>query len=96
MLTLSRKVDECKPLAEGTVDCAALGYVDQQPSSDAAVALADQGYYALSCRSGNSRVFDIMEPYKEVSTFLIFLVVIGGAGKHSSLTHRYTAVTLVT
>jgi len=59
------------------VDCAALGYQGQQPFSDAAVALADQGYYALSCRGGNSRIFDIMEPYKEVSTFLIFLVVIG-------------------
>jgi len=63
----------------GSTDCAALGYVDLMPSSDAAIALADQGYYALSCRDGNSRIFDIMEPYKEVSTFLIFLVVIGRA-----------------
>jgi hypothetical protein len=46
-----------------SIDCAASGYTDGAPSSDAAIALADKGYYLLSCRSSNDRILDVMAPY---------------------------------
>ena len=50
---------------QGMVNCTALGYSDAgQPTSNAAMALAEEGYYALACRNHGDRVFDIMEPYK--------------------------------
>lgn len=61
----------------GKVDCAALGYTGGQPTSAAALALADDGYYAIACRAHGDRLFDVMAPYKEVTTFLILLCVIG-------------------
>jgi hypothetical protein len=75
--------------AKGTVDCAALGYVDKMPSSAAAMALADKGYYALACRGGNSRIFDIMAPYKEVSTSSSSSSSSVGPARRYSPHHRY-------
>ena len=40
------------------------GYTGGQPTSAAAIALADEGYYALACRAHGDRIFDILEPYK--------------------------------
>mmetsp|Transcript_5261 Transcript_5261/g.13385 ORF Transcript_5261/g.13385 Transcript_5261/m.13385 type:complete len:807 (+) Transcript_5261:137-2557(+) len=85
--SLGIKMQRVAELALGTVDdvnwrhgqvnCANLGYTVGQPTSAAALALAAEGYYALACRDHGDRVFDVMEPYKAVSTLLIFLVVVG-------------------
>ena len=44
----------------GFVDCTALGYTAGQPTSAAAIALADEGYYALACRAHGDRIFDVL------------------------------------
>jgi len=64
-------------IALGSIDCAAMGYVDGVPNSDKARALADIGYYALACRSHGDRIYDVMEPYTAVKGFLHVLVVVG-------------------
>lgn len=60
-----------------SIDCAASGYTGGAPSSDAAIALADKGYYLLSCRSSNDRILDVMAPYGKLTTFMHLLVLIG-------------------
>ena len=60
-----------------SIDCDASGYTDGAPSSDAAIALADKGYYLLSCRSSNDRILDVMAPYGKLTTFMHLLVLIG-------------------
>ena len=63
----------------GTVDCTMLGYNEttKAPASPAALELAAEGYYALSCRAHSDRLFDVMAPYGEVTQFLILLCVVG-------------------
>uniref|UniRef100_A0A7S0X6I6 BCCT family transporter n=1 Tax=Mantoniella antarctica TaxID=81844 RepID=A0A7S0X6I6_9CHLO len=61
----------------GKVDCTALGYTSGEPTSLAAKELARDGYYALACRAHGDRLFDILEPYKEVTTMLIILCIVG-------------------
>jgi len=75
-LTLAQKPADVDWM-NGVVDCAALGYTGSEPTSAAAVKLAEDGYYALSCRGHSSRIFDILMPYRQISNFLILLVVIG-------------------
>ena len=60
----------------GSIDCAALGYENNQPTSAAAVKLAEQGYYALSCRARADQILDIMEPYGALTKWFQFLVVV--------------------
>lgn len=62
---------------KGVVNCGGLGYLNNEPSSDEAKALADVGYYALSCRKSTDRILDVLEPYKELKTFLQVLVLLG-------------------
>ena len=63
----------------GTVNCTMLGYNEttKAPASPAALELAAEGYYALSCRAHSDRLFDVMAPYGEVTQFLILLCVVG-------------------
>jgi len=61
----------------GSIDCAALGYENKKPVSAAAIALANDGYYALACRNHGDRLYDVLAPYKEVTTMLIILCVVG-------------------
>jgi hypothetical protein len=61
----------------GVADCAKLGYVDAAPNSAAALALANEGYYALSCRAHADRLFDVLQPYGEATELLTILCVVG-------------------
>jgi choline-glycine betaine transporter len=61
----------------GSVSCASMGYNGGTPESTQAVALANEGYYALACRSHGDRLFDVMEPYEGMTSFLHVLVVVG-------------------
>ena len=63
----------------GTVDCASLGYnaTTKAPESEAAAALAAEGYYALACRAHADRLFDVMQPYGETTRMLVLLCVVG-------------------
>jgi hypothetical protein len=74
---LSLGTPEAVNWREGTTDCSALGYEGGVPTRDDAIKLANEGYYAISCRAHSSRIFDIMEPYKGVTSFLVVLVVVG-------------------
>jgi hypothetical protein len=62
----------------GYANCTALGYVDGEPSREDAVALAEEGFYALSCRAHTGRIYDIM--YKrygaDMGTFMVLVTVI--------------------
>ena len=49
----------------------------QAPVSAAAIKLADEGYYLLSCRSWGVEVLDIMEPYKEVTKLIWVTMLVG-------------------
>ena len=78
-----RKVAVSTYVADGTaLDCAAFGYADGAPDATAdngpaAVSLANDGYYLLSCRGNNDKLFDVMSPYGEVKTFLWTILLIG-------------------
>ena len=61
----------------GVADCGKLGYVDSTPNSAAALALASEGYYALSCRAHADRLFDVLQPYGEATELLTILCVVG-------------------
>ena len=63
------------PNTDGSRDCSGWGYVDNVPDSAAAVALANDGYYAVACRS--YPMLDIMAPFKEVKEFLWGLLLVG-------------------
>jgi hypothetical protein len=63
------------PNTSGGSDCSGWGYVDKVPDSAAAVALANDGYYAVACRS--YPMLDIMAPFKEVKEFLWGLLLVG-------------------
>lgn len=63
----------------GTADCGLLGYVNNEPNSAAAISLANEGYYALSCRAHADRLFDVLQPYGETTEFLTILCVVGVA-----------------
>ena len=65
-------VADGKPLS-----CAAFGYNDNTPNETASMALADDGYYLLSCRDGNQMLFDVMSPYGEVKKFLWTILLVG-------------------
>jgi len=63
---------------KGTFNCTLAGYVGGEPVSEAALALADVGYYAPACRSNPELIFDIMEPYgKSVALFMHVIILIG-------------------
>ena len=70
-------------VADGTaLDCAAFGYGGGAPNATAvngaaAVSLANDGYYLLSCRGNNDKLFDVMSPYGEVKTFLWTILLVG-------------------
>jgi choline-glycine betaine transporter len=65
-------------IADGTLpDCAAFGYEGSVPTSDAAISLANDGYYLLTCRSNNNKLFDVMSPYGEVKKFLWTILLVG-------------------
>mmetsp|Transcript_11529 Transcript_11529/g.31111 ORF Transcript_11529/g.31111 Transcript_11529/m.31111 type:complete len:820 (-) Transcript_11529:328-2787(-) len=63
----------------GSVDCAAMGYVGGEPVGEKAKALADLGYYALACRPHSTRTYDIFEPYGDTGlvTFMWVMIIIG-------------------
>ena len=63
--------------ANGYTNCTSLGYEDARPDSAAALALADEGYYALSCRAHADRIFDVLQPYGEATEFLTILCILG-------------------
>ena len=65
--------------AAGTADCGLLGYLNNEPISAAALSLANEGYYALSCRGRADRLFDVLQPYGETSQFLTALCLVGVA-----------------
>jgi len=60
---------------DGYINCTALGYTNNQPTSKEAVQLAQDGYYALSCRKFTDQILDIMEPYKGLTKWLQLLVL---------------------
>lgn len=60
---------------DGSVNCTALGYTGKQPASETAIQLAQEGYYALSCRRFADQILDIMEPYKGLTKWLQLLVL---------------------
>ena len=59
-----------------SIDCAT-HYTKNAPSSEKAMALADKGYYLLSCRGTNDRVLDAMEPYGKLTPFMHLLTFVG-------------------
>ena len=65
--------------AAGVANCTRLGYEANQPTSAAATALAEEGYYALSCRAHADRLFDVLQPYSEATELLTILCVVGVA-----------------
>ena len=66
-------VDGQKPV------CSAFGYDGDSgmPISDAAVSLANDGYFLLSCRGWRTQLFDVMAPYGEVKKFLWTILLVG-------------------
>jgi len=62
---------------DGSVDCAAMGYEGGVPTSDEAIALAGQGYYALACRPHGERLLDVLSPYTHFSKFFFVLALVG-------------------
>jgi choline-glycine betaine transporter/uncharacterized membrane protein len=58
-------------------DCEAFGYNGTVPTSAAAISLANDGYYLLTCRDGDNMLFDVMSPYGEVKTFLWTILLVG-------------------
>lgn len=53
-------------------------YVGGIPTSEAALGLANQGYFALQCRSSNDRFWDVLSPYgEEIFMFLAIISIIG-------------------
>ena len=64
--------------AAGTPTARQLGVRGRKaPESEAALALADEGYYALSCRAHADRIFDVLQPYGETTEFVTILCVVG-------------------
>lgn len=61
---------------DGSVNCTVLGYTNRQPTSEAAIQLANEGYYALSCRAFTDQILDIMEPYTGLTKWLQSLVLV--------------------
>lgn len=59
----------------GAVNCADLGYTGNTPTRADAIALANDGYFAVACRS--YPMLDIMAPFKEVKELLWGLLLIG-------------------
>jgi len=60
----------------GSINCTALGYTGTQPTSEAAIQLANEGYYALSCRTRSDQILDIMEPYGTLTKWFQLLVLV--------------------
>lgn len=60
----------------GVVNCSSMGYEDKQPASAAAIQLAKDGYYLLSCRSTSDHIFDVVQPYGKLSTVFEALILI--------------------
>ena len=63
--------------ASGTINCTAMGYEGGAPASTAAVALANEGYYALACRAGSSQILDVVEPSGDLKRFFQLLILVG-------------------
>ena len=61
--------------SDGSVNCADLGYNGNTPVRADAIALANDGYYAVACRT--YPMLDIMAPFKEVKHLLWGLLLIG-------------------
>ena len=59
-----------------SIDCAT-HYTKNAPSSEKAMALADKGYYLLSCRGTNDRILGVMEPYGKLTPFMHLLTFVG-------------------
>ena len=59
--------------------CQSMGYSGKAgyPVSAAAVALANEGYYLLSCRTRGMELLDIFEPYNEVKKFVYVILLVG-------------------
>jgi choline-glycine betaine transporter len=63
---------------KGVVNCGALGYLENTPvSADAKKLASELGVYALACRKSTDRILDILEPYKNLTTLLQTLVLLG-------------------
>ena len=60
-----------------SIDCSNSGYTDNDPTSEKAIALADEGYYLLSCRAGTDSILDMLSPYGSLKQFLWILVLVG-------------------
>jgi choline-glycine betaine transporter len=58
-----------------SVDCSSLGYAGGVPVRADAIALANDGYFAVACRS--YPMLDIMAPFKEVKEVLWGLLLVG-------------------
>jgi len=67
--------NSCACVGKDCTGAGAWGYTNGVPTSAAAIALANDGYYALACRS--YPMLDLMAPYKEVKEFLWGLLLIG-------------------
>jgi choline-glycine betaine transporter len=67
--------NSCACVGDGCTGAGAWGYTNGVPTSAAAIALANDGYYALACR--DYPMLDLMAPYKEVKEFLWGLLLIG-------------------
>ena len=63
--------------SDWSINCADAGYTSGEPSSEKAIALAEKGYYLLSCRGSDKRILDIMEPYGSLTTFMHLLILVG-------------------
>jgi hypothetical protein len=97
--TLGIKMQRVAELALGTkadvdwttgfVDCTALGYTAGQPTSAAAIALADEGYYALACRDHGDRIFDVLgrATNRPTSVYRLTELPIQSCGQSVSASH---------
>ena len=57
--------------------CTNISTIRARPDWAAALALAEEGYYALSCRAHADRIFDVLRPYGEAAEFLTILCIVG-------------------
>ena len=67
--------NSCACVGKDCTGAGAWGYTNGVPTSAAAIALANDGYFAVACRG--YPMLDLMAPYKEVKEFLWGLLLIG-------------------
>ena len=58
------------------VNCTDMGYDGSSPSSAAAKALAEHGYYALACRGADDQILDLVEPYGKLATLFKLMILV--------------------